>query len=162
MLVEFTEMFQKGYSGFKRFLEVIETEPDIQDAPDAQELKNVQGVIDYDHVTFSYNEEEHVLDDVSIHIEAGRSIALVGPSGGGKTTICSLLPRFYDVKNGAVRVDGQDIRTLTLESLRKAIGIVQQDVYLFTGSVKENIAYGKPGCTDEEIIEAAKTCSSSL
>ena len=156
MLVEFTEMFQKGYSGFKRFLEVIETEPDIQDAPDAQELKNVQGVIDYDHVTFSYNEEEHVLDDVSIHIEAGRSIALVGPSGGGKTTICSLLPRFYDVKNGAVRVDGQDIRTLTLESLRKAIGIVQQDVYLFTGSVKENIAYGKPGCTDEEIIEAAK------
>ena len=156
MLVEFTEMFQKGYSGFKRFLEVIETEPDIQDAPDAQELKNVQGVIDYDHVTFSYNEEEHVLDDVSIHIEAGRSIALVGPSGGGKTTICSLLPRFYDVKNGAVRVDGQDIRSLTLESLRKAIGIVQQDVYLFTGSVKENIAYGKPGCTDEEIIEAAK------
>ena len=156
VLVEFTEMFQKGYSGFKRFLEVIETEPDIQDAPDAQELKNVQGVIDYDHVTFSYNEEEHVLDDVSIHIEAGRSIALVGPSGGGKTTICSLLPRFYDVKNGAVRVDGQDIRTLTLESLRKAIGIVQQDVYLFTGSVKENIAYGKPGCTDEEIIEAAK------
>lgn len=96
------------------------------------------------------------MDDVSIHIEAGRSIALVGPSGGGKTTICSLLPRFYDVKNGAVRVDGQDIRTLTLESLRKAIGIVQQDVYLFTGSVKENIAYGKPGCTDEEIIEAAK------
>ena len=156
VLVGFAGIFQKGYSGFKRFLEVIETEPDIQDAPDAQELKNVQGVIDYDHVTFSYNEEEHVLDDVSIHIEAGRSIALVGPSGGGKTTICSLLPRFYDVKNGAVRVDGQDIRTLTLESLRKAIGIVQQDVYLFTGSVKENIAYGKPGCTDEEIIEAAK------
>ena len=156
ILVELMEMMQKGLSGFRRFLDVMETEPEIQDAPDAQELKNVQGVIDYDHVTFSYNEEEHVLDDVSIHIEAGRSIALVGPSGGGKTTICSLLPRFYDVKNGAVRVDGQDIRTLTLESLRKAIGIVQQDVYLFTGSVKENIAYGKPGCTDEEIIEAAK------
>ena len=156
VLVEFTEMFQKGYSGFKRFNEVMETVPDIQNAKDAKELKNVKGIIDYQNVTFSYNEEESVLDNVSIHIDAGKSIALVGPSGGGKTTICSLLPRFYDVKEGSISVDGQDIRTLTLDSLRKAIGIVQQDVYLFTGSVKENIAYGKPGCSDEEIMEAAK------
>ena len=121
-----------------------------------KDLKDVKGVIDYQNVTFSYNDEEHVLDNISIHIDAGKSIALVGPSGGGKTTICSLLPRFYDVKEGSILVDGQDIRTLTLDSLRKAIGIVQQDVYLFTGSVKENIAYGKPGCSDEEIIVAAK------
>ena len=156
VLVEFTEMFQKGYSGFKRFLEVVETKPDIYDRPDAKDLDEVTGVIDYDNVTFSYNEEEPVLDQVSIHIDAGKSIALVGPSGGGKTTICSLLPRFYDVKEGSIKVDGKDIRTLTLESLRKAIGIVQQDVYLFTGSVKDNISYGKPGCSQEEIIEAAK------
>lgn len=156
VLVEFTEMLQKGYSGFKRFNEVIETIPDIQNASDAKDLKDVKGVIDYQNVTFSYNDEEHVLDNISIHIDAGKSIALVGPSGGGKTTICSLLPRFYDVKEGSILVDGQDIRTLTLDSLRKAIGIVQQDVYLFTGSVKENIAYGKPGCSDEEIIVAAK------
>lgn len=156
VLVEFTEMFQKGYSGFKRFLEVVETKPDIYDRPDAKDLDEVTGVIDYDNVTFSYNKEEPVLDQVSIHIDAGKSIALVGPSGGGKTTICSLLPRFYDVKEGSIKVDGKDIRTLTLESLRKAIGIVQQDVYLFTGSVKDNISYGKPGCSKEEIIEAAK------
>ncbi len=156
VLVEFTEMLQKGYSGFKRFNEVMETIPDIQNASDAKDLKDVKGVIDYQNVTFSYNDEEHVLDNISIHIDAGKSIALVGPSGGGKTTICSLLPRFYDVKEGSILVDGQDIRTLTLDSLRKAIGIVQQDVYLFTGSVKENIAYGKPGCSDEEIIVAAK------
>lgn len=156
VLVEFTEMLQKGYSGFKRFNEVMETIPDIQNASDAKDLKDVKGVIDYQNVTFSYNDEEHVLDNISIHINAGKSIALVGPSGGGKTTICSLLPRFYDVKEGSILVDGQDIRTLTLDSLRKAIGIVQQDVYLFTGSVKENIAYGKPGCSDEEIIVAAK------
>lgn len=156
VLVEFTEMLQKGYSGFKRFNEVMETIPDIQNASDAKDLKDVKGVIDYQNVTFSYNDEELVLDNISIHIDAGKSIALVGPSGGGKTTICSLLPRFYDVKEGSILVDGQDIRTLTLDSLRKAIGIVQQDVYLFTGSVKENIAYGKPGCSDEEIIVAAK------
>lgn len=156
VLVEFTEMFQKGYSGFKRFLEVVETEPEIKDAPDAQELGEVHGVIDYEDVCFSYNEDETVLDHIDIHIEAGKSIALVGPSGGGKTTICSLLPRFYDVTNGSIRIDGLDIRKLSLNSLRKAIGIVQQDVYLFTGTVKENIAYGKPGASEEEIIEAAK------
>lgn len=156
ILVEFTEMFQKGFSGFKRFLEVIETEPEIVDAPDAKELQHVEGIIDYEHVTFAYNQEEPVLKDINIHIDAGKSIALVGPSGGGKTTICSLLPRFYDVSKGSIRVDGADIRTLSLTSLRKAIGIVQQDVYLFTGTVKENIAYGRPGASDEEIIEAAK------
>lgn len=157
ILVEFTEMFQKGFSGFKRFLEVIETEPEIVDALNAKELTDIKGVITYDHVSFAYDEvEENVLTDINIHIEAGKNIALVGPSGGGKTTICSLLPRFYDVSDGHILVDGQDVRTLSLESLRKAIGIVQQDVYLFTGTVKENIAYGRPGASDEEIIEAAK------
>lgn len=156
VLVEFTEMLQKGYSGFKRFNEVMETMVDIQDAPDAQELRDVKGVIDYKDVCFSYNAEESVLDHINIHIDAGRSIALVGPSGGGKTTICSLLPRFYDVDSGSITIDGKDIRSLTLESLRQNIGIVQQDVYLFAGSIGENIAYGKPGATMEEIIDAAK------
>lgn len=157
ILIEFTEMFQKGFSGFKRFLEVIETEPEIVNAPDAQDIDSVEGVIDYEDVTFAYHQEEApVLQNINIHIDAGKSIALVGPSGGGKTTICSLLPRFYEVSQGVIRVDGKDIRSLTLESLRKAIGIVQQDVYLFTGSVKENIAYGKPDASDSEIIEAAK------
>lgn len=157
ILVEFTEMLQKGFSGFKRFLEVIETAPEIVDAPDAKVLSNVSGVIDYEHVSFRYHaEEECVLNDINIHIEAGKNIALVGPSGGGKTTICSLLPRFYDVSAGAVKIDGQDVRSLTLHSLRKCIGIVQQDVYLFAGSVKENIAYGQPNASDEEIMEAAK------
>lgn len=157
ILVEFTEMLQKGFSGFKRFLEVIETAPEIVDAPDAKVLSNVSGVIDYEHVSFRYHaEEECVLNDINIHIEAGKNIALVGPSGGGKTTICSLLPRFYDVSAGVVKIDGQDVRSLTLHSLRKCIGIVQQDVYLFAGSVKENIAYGQPNASDEEIMEAAK------
>ena len=156
VLVEFTEMLQKGYSGFKRFNEVMETTVDIQDAPDAQELRDVKGVIDYKDVCFSYNAEESVLDHINIHIDAGRSIALVGPSGGGKTTICSLLPRFYDVDSGSITIDGKDIRSLTLESLRQNIGIVQQDVYLFAGSIGGNIAYGKPGATMEEIIDAAK------
>ncbi|MEG0330492.1 MAG: ABC transporter ATP-binding protein [Longicatena sp.] len=156
VLVEFTEMFQKGFSGFRRFLEVVETEPEIVDRPNAHDIHSVQGVIDYENVSFSYNQDEPVLSNINIHIEAGKSIALVGPSGGGKTTICSLLPRFYDINEGAIKVDGQDIRDITLESLRNAIGIVQQEVYLFTGSIKENIAYGKPGASEEEIIEAAK------
>lgn len=156
ILVEFTEMFQKGFSGFKRFLEVIETEPTIVDAPNAVDLTDVTGVIDYQHVTFAYQADEPVLEDINFHIEAGKNIALVGPSGGGKTTICSLLPRFYDVNQGSVMIDGKDVRDLSLYSLRKAIGIVQQDVYLFTGTIKENIAYGKPKASDEEIIEAAK------
>lgn len=156
ILVEFTEMFQKGFSGFKRFLEVIETEPEIVDRPDAKELKDVKGVIDYQDVSFAYTDEEPVLNHVNIHIEAGKSVALVGPSGGGKTTLCSLLPRFYDVGDGSISIDGEDIRNFTLHSLRSSIGIVQQDVYLFAGSIRDNIAYGKPTACDEEIIEAAK------
>lgn len=156
ILVEFTEMFQKGFSGFKRFLEVIETEPEIVDRPDAKELKDVKGVIDYQDVSFAYTDEEPVLNHVNIHIEAGKSVALVGPSGGGKTTLCSLLPRFYDVGDGSISIDGEDIRNFTLHSLRSSIGIVQQDVYLFAGSIRDNIAYGKPTASDEEIIEAAK------
>ena len=155
VLVEFTEMLQKGYSGFKRFNEVMETQVEIQDAPDSHDLVNVQGVIDYKDVSFGYDDEK-VLDHLNIHIDSGKSIALVGPSGGGKTTICSLLLRFYDVTGGSIEIDGQNIRKLTLKSLRQSIGIVQQDVYLFTGSIKENISYGKPGASDEEIIEAAK------
>lgn len=155
VLVEFTEMLQKGYSGFKRFNEVMETQVEIQDAPDSHDLVNVKGVIDYKDVSFGYDDEK-VLDHLNIHIDSGKSIALVGPSGGGKTTICSLLLRFYDVTGGSIEIDGQDIRKLTLKSLRQSIGIVQQDVYLFTGSIKENISYGKPGASDEEIIEAAK------
>ena len=156
VLVEFTEMFQKGFSGFKRFIEVMETQPEIVDSPDARPLTNVHGVIDYRDVSFQYEKNETVLSHISIHIDAGKTVALVGPSGGGKTTLCSLLPRFYDVTGGSVLVDGQDVRGLTLESLRSAIGIVQQDVYLFSGTIRDNIAYGKPGATDEEIISAAK------
>ena len=129
-------MLQKGYSGFKRFNEVMETQVEIQDAPDSHDLVNVQGVIDYKDVSFGYDDEK-VLDHLNIHIDSGKSIALVGPSGGGKTTICSLLLRFYDVTGGSIEIDGQDIRKLTLKSLRQSIGIVQQDVYLFTGLLKK-------------------------
>lgn len=157
ILVELMEMMQKGLSGFRRFLDVIETEPEVQDAPDAVELKDVKGRVCYEDVSFHYSDDETtVLSHVSIEIPAGKSVALVGPSGGGKTTICSLLPRFYDVTGGRVTVDGQDIRSLTLKSLRSQIGVVQQDVYLFSGSIRDNIAYGKPDATEEEIIEAAK------
>ena len=157
ILVELVEMMQKGLSGFRRFLDVMETEPEIQDAPDAVELKDVKGRVCYEDVSFHYSDDETtVLSHVSIEIPAGKSVALVGPSGGGKTTICSLLPRFYDVTGGRVTVDGQDIRSLTLKSLRSQIGVVQQDVYLFSGSIRDNIAYGKPDATEEEIIEAAK------
>lgn len=159
ILVELTEMIQKGLSGFRRFSAIMETEPDIEDTPDAKELKDVKGDVKYDHVTFRYNEDEPVLSDVSFSIPAGRSIALVGPSGGGKTTICSLLPRFYELTGGKITIDGEDIKDFTLESLRKNIGIVQQDVYLFCGTVRENIAYGKPDASDEEIIEAAKNAN---
>ena len=156
VLVEFTEMLQKGFSGFKRFNEVMETKVDVHDEPGCVDLKDVDGVIDYKDVSFSYDGNETVLDHINIHIEAGRSIALVGPSGGGKTTICSLLPRFYDVTGGSVQIDGRDIRGFTLKSLRQAIGIVQQDVYLFTGTIRDNIAYGNRKASQEEIVEAAK------
>ena len=160
ILVELVEMMQKGLSGFRRFLDVMETESEIKDADDAVELKDVKGHVCYDHVSFHYSDDETpVLSDISIDIPAGRSIALVGPSGSGKTTICSLLPRFYDVTGGSITVDGKDNRGLTLKSLRGQIGMVQQDVYLFDGTIKDNIAYGKPGATDDEIIKAAKCAS---
>ena len=157
ILVELTEMMQKGLSGFRRFLEVVETEPDIVDAADAKPLKNVKGNVCYEDVSFHYSDDDTpVLSHVSFEIPAGKSIALVGPSGSGKTTICSLLPRFYDVMEGRVTIDGNDVRKLTLESLRSQIGLVSQDVYLFGGSIKDNIAYGKPEATMEEIVDAAK------
>lgn len=157
ILVELTEMMQKGLSGFRRFLEVVETEPDIVDAADAKPLKNVKGNVCYDDVSFHYSDDDTpVLSHVSFEIPAGKSIALVGPSGSGKTTICSLLPRFYDVTEGRVTIDGNDVRKLTLESLRSQIGLVSQDVYLFGGSIKDNIAYGKPEATMDEIVDAAK------
>ena len=151
ILVELTEMMQKGLSGFRRFLEVVETEPEIVDAAD------VKGNVCYEDVSFHYSDDDTpVLSHVSFEIPAGKSIALVGPSGSGKTTICSLLPRFYDVTEGRVTIDGNDVRKLTLESLRSQIGLVSQDVYLFGGSIKDNIAYGKPDATMDEIVDAAK------
>ena len=160
ILVELVEMMQKGLSGFRRFLDVMETESEIRDADNAAELTDVKGHVRYDHVSFHYSDDETpVLSDISIDIPAGKSIALVGPSGSGKTTICSLLPRFYDVTGGSITVDGKDIRGLTLKSLRSQIGMVQQDVYLFDGTIKANIAYGKPGASDDEIINAAKCAS---
>lgn len=160
ILVELVEMMQKGLSGFRRFVDVMETESEITDAPDAKELTDVKGHVNYQHFSFHYSDDDTpVLSDISIDIPAGNSVALVGPSGGGKTTICSLLPRFYDVTAGRITIDGKDIRGLTLKSLRNQIGTVQQDVYLFDGTIKDNIAYGKPGASDEEIIEAAKRAS---
>ena len=157
ILVELTEMMQKGLSGFRRFLDVMDTKPEIEDAKDATPLTNVQGFVSYENVSFHYSDDDTpVLSDVSFQIEAGKSIALVGPSGSGKTTICSLLPRFYDVTEGQITIDGKDVRSLTLNSLRNQIGLVQQDVYLFCGTVRENIAYGKPDATMDEIIDAAK------
>lgn len=156
VLVEFTEMFQKGFSGFRRFEEVINEVPEIQDKKDAKDLENVTGHVEFKHVSFYYNENEKVLEDVNLDIEAGKKVALVGPSGSGKTTLCSLLSRFYDVNEGSILIDSQDIRDVTLKSLRSTIGLVQQDVYLFNGSIEQNIAYGKPEASHEEIVEAAK------
>ena len=157
ILVELTEMMQKGLSGFRRFLDVVETEPEIVNAPDAESIDEVNGHVSYENVSFHYSDDDTpVLSNVTFDIPAGKSVALVGPSGSGKTTICSLLPRFYDVTGGRVTIDGKDVRDLTLESLRNQIGLVQQDVYLFCGSIKENIAYGKPGASMEEIEDAAR------
>lgn len=157
ILVELIEMMQKGLAGFRRFLDVMETEPEIVDAADARPLTDVKGRVCYEDVSFHYSDDDTpVLSHVSFEIPAGRSIALVGPSGSGKTTICSLLPRFYDVTGGRITIDGKDVRTLSLKSLRSQIGMVQQDVYLFSGTIRDNIAYGKPGASDDEIIQAAK------
>ena len=159
VLVELTEMLQKGMSGFRRFLEVVETEPEIVDSPNAVEIRNPHGDIVFEDVSFRYEEGEgasQVLDHISFTVKAGSSIALVGPSGGGKTTICSLIPRFYDVDDGRITIGGQDIRDIKLSSLRNSIGIVQQEVYLFSGTVRENIAYGRIDASMQEIIDAAK------
>lgn len=159
VLVNFTEQFQKGFAGFKRFLEIMHTKPEIKDKKDAKPLENVKGNIRYTDVSFAYDEGTHVLSHINVDIPAGKTVALVGPSGGGKTTFCSLLPRFYDVSAGAVTIDGQDVRDVTLKSLRSTIGIVQQDVYMFGGTIRDNIAYGKPGATDEEVVEAARSAN---
>ena len=157
VIVDFTEQFQNGYTGFERFVEILNVEPDIKDKEGAVELTDVKGDIVFDDVSFKYKEGAHrVLRHINLDIEAGSYVALVGSSGGGKTTLCSLIPRFYDVTGGSIKIDGKDIRDIKLKSLRDHIGIVQQDVYLFAGTVIENISYGKPGSTREEIIEAAK------
>ncbi len=156
-IVEFSEQFQRGMTGIERFAEIVDQNPDIVDKADAVELQNVQGDINFQDVSFAYSEEnEEVLAHLNLRINAGENVALVGPSGGGKTTICSLIPRFYDIEKGKITVDGLDIRDVTLKSLRENIGIVQQDVYLFSGSVMENIAYGKPDATPDEIYAAAR------
>lgn len=156
-LINFTEQFQEGATGFERFMEILEIQPDIQDHKDAVELKDVQGHIEFHDVGFRYNEKnDYVFQHISLDVKPADYIALVGSSGVGKTTICSLLPRFYEVSEGAITIDGKDIREVKLASLRENIGIVQQDVYLFAGTIMDNIRYGKFGATDEEVIEAAK------
>lgn len=155
-LVNFTEQFQRGMSGFERFLEILNTKPEIEDSDNAVELTDVQGEIKFNNVSFSYNDKTEVLRNINLTIPKGKTVALVGPSGGGKTTFCNLIPRFYEVDEGSITIDGKDIRNVTLESLRRNIGMVQQDVYLFTGTVEENILYGKPDATREEVIRASK------
>ena len=155
-LATLSEMLASGFAGLRRFTEIMRTEPTVQDAPDAKTLQNVEGRIEVDHVSFTYDGEIPVLRDVSLTAEPGETLAIVGPSGGGKTTLCQLIPRFYDVTDGAIRIDGQDVRALTQQSLREHIGIVQQDVFLFADTVLENIRYGRPDATEEEVVEAAK------
>ena len=155
-LIDFTEQFQRGMTGFERFLEIMDTEPDIEDKVDSVELHDVRGQVIFDNVSFKYDKGAHVLNKIDLKLEPGETVALVGPSGGGKSTLCSLIPRFYEVTDGSIRIDNIDVRDIKLESLRKSIGIVQQDVYLFAGTVMENIRYGKPDASDEEVIEAAK------
>ena len=158
-LANFSEIFARGFAGLERFTELMRVEPKLKDVADAKELKNCRGEIDVDHVSFTYDTEEEtdgVLHDVSVHIAPGEAVAIVGPSGGGKSTLCQLIPRFYEVSDGAIRIDGTDVRAIAQASLHRAIGIVQQDVFLFADTVRENIRYGRPEATDEEIIEAAK------
>lgn len=159
-LIDFTEQFQNGYTGFERFCEIMDIEPDIKDKEGAVELIDVKGDISFSHVSFRYEENtEHVLNDINLYVPAGSYMALVGSSGAGKSTLCSLIPRFYDVTEGTIKIDGKDIRDLKLKSLRDHIGIVQQDVYLFVGTVYDNIRYGRPDATREEVIEAAKNAN---
>ena len=155
-LANFAEMFSNGFAGLHRFVELMRTEPTIQDAPDAVELTDVRGDVDVEDVTFAYGDKTDVLHHVTLRIPAGETVALVGPSGGGKSTLCQLLPRFYDVDSGSISIDGHDVRKLTQGSLRRSIGIVQQDVFLFADTIRENIRYGRPGASDEEVERAAR------
>ena len=155
-LANFAEMFSNGFAGLHRFVELMRTEPTIQDAQDAVELTDVRGDVDVEDVTFAYGDKTDVLHHVTLHIPAGETVALVGPSGGGKSTLCQLLPRFYDVDSGSISIDGHDVRKLTQGSLRRSIGIVQQDVFLFADTIRENIRYGRPGASDEEVERAAR------
>lgn len=154
-VIDFTEQYQNGVTGFKRFLEIIDENPE-EDSKNAKNIANIKGEIEFNNVSFSYVKEKQILKDISFKIPAGKKVALVGPSGEGKTTICHLIPNFYKISSGEIKIDGININDITLESLRNNIGIVQQDVYLFGGSIKENILYGKPDASDEEIFEAAK------
>lgn len=154
-LAAFSEIYMQGTAGFSRFLELMRTEPDIKDAPDAEELGSVRGEVEYQNVSFAYEGSAPVLSHVSLRIASGECLAVVGPSGGGKTTLCHLLPRFYDVTEGAVRIDGHDVRSVTQESLRRNIGIIQQDVFMFAGTIRENIRYGRPEASDAEVVAAA-------
>ena len=155
-LSNFAEMFANGTAGLGRFIQLMREEPAMQDAPDAKVLSRVEGSIDVDHVSFAYKDDLAVLHDVDLHIKPGETVAVVGPSGGGKSTLCQLIPRFYDVTDGAIRIDGSDVRDVTQESLRQNVGVVQQDVFLFAASILENIRYGRPSATEEEVAEAAK------
>lgn len=158
-MINFTEQFQKGMTGFERYLEIIDTEPDIKDGKDSVELGNVEGRVEFIDVSFKYDEGGNILENINLSLEPGETVALVGPSGGGKSTLCSLIPRFYEVTGGEIRIDEKNIKDIKLESLRRNIGIVQQDVYLFAGTVLENIKYGKPDASEEEVIEAAKNAN---
>ena len=155
-LAQFAEQYMNGAAGFERFLEIMRTQPEIKDEPDAVDLENAEGRIEFKNVGFCYDNGVPVLEDINLTLEAGKSLAIVGPSGGGKTTLCQLLPRFYDVTSGEITFDGKNIKSITQNSLRRNIGMIQQDVFMFAGTIKENIRYGKPDATDEEVIEAAK------
>jgi len=155
-LANFSEMFASGFAGLSRFRDIMATEPSQKDAPDARELRQVQGSIDVDHVSFSYNGDLAVLHNVDLHVQPGETVAIVGPSGGGKSTLCQLIPRFYDVSSGSIRIDGVDVRQVKQRSIHQNIGIVQQDVFLFADTIFENIRYGKPDATEEEVYEAAR------
>ena len=154
-LAQFSEMYMQGMAGFTRFLEIMNTAPTVTDREDARELEQVEGSVEYKNVSFAYSNAVPVLENVSLKIKPGETLAVVGPSGGGKTTLCQLLPRFYDVCSGSIEIDGQDIRDFTQQSLRRHVGIIQQDVFMFAGTIKDNIRYGRPDATDEEIVEAA-------
>lgn len=155
-LANFIEQYQRGMAGFSRFIDVIEIKPDIEDSPDAVDINDVKGEVDFNDVRFSYDDNKSILKDINLHISPGETVAIVGPSGAGKTTLCSLIPRFYEIDGGEILVDGKNIKDIKIKSLRKNIGIVQQDVFLFSGTIRENIAYGKLDASEDEIIQAAK------